>query len=208
MFSVFLTIAAIHLLAVMSPGPDLALVVKNSLVYSRKQSFFSVLGICAGNIIHLTYSFLGLAIIIAKVPSIFQFVKFAGICYIVFLSVSSFREFMRPLENKYSTGEKDRSKNLLKFFKDGFFTNLLNVNAMLYYLSIFSQFLTKDMSITVQGFYALEILMITFLWFLSCSIILTYRQIQNKINIYSKWVSLIFSVVFMIFAGKLLYTLF
>ena len=78
----FLTIAGIHLLAVMSPGPDFAMIVRNSLVYSKKTAIYSSLGLAAGILVHVTYSLVGIGLIISQSILLFSVIKFFGAGYL------------------------------------------------------------------------------------------------------------------------------
>lgn len=47
-WSEFLTVALIHLLAVASPGPDFAIVVRESVGYGRRAGLFTAFGVGSG----------------------------------------------------------------------------------------------------------------------------------------------------------------
>ena len=59
----FLTVVITHLLAVISPGPDFALISRQSIKYGRKTSIFTSLGIGFGILFHVTYCILGIEIL-------------------------------------------------------------------------------------------------------------------------------------------------
>lgn len=75
MVSLFFTIGFLMLFAVMLPGPDFALVTKNTLLHSRRAGVFTTLGIGTANLIHMTYCSLGLAIVIANSLFLFSVIK-------------------------------------------------------------------------------------------------------------------------------------
>jgi threonine/homoserine/homoserine lactone efflux protein len=60
----FLTIASVHLLAVASPGPDFAIVLKHSISYGRRAAIVTSIGVGVGILIHVAYSLLGIGILI------------------------------------------------------------------------------------------------------------------------------------------------
>src|SRR3989344_5836798 len=62
----FITVAVLHFLALMSPGPDFIMVTRNSLSYSRKVGILTALGLSLGMVVHVTYSLVGLAYIISQ----------------------------------------------------------------------------------------------------------------------------------------------
>ena len=64
-FYLILTISGIHLLALISPGPDFVMVVKNSIQYSRKIGIFTSIGFSIGILVHLFYCIIGLSLILS-----------------------------------------------------------------------------------------------------------------------------------------------
>ena len=56
----FSAVALIHLLAVASPGPDFAIVVRESVTHGRRAGVFSAIGVGCGIFIHVAYSLLGI----------------------------------------------------------------------------------------------------------------------------------------------------
>ncbi len=61
-----LSVALIHLLVVMSPGPDFIMIMRNSLVYNRRSGVYSAVGLSLGILVHVTYCLLGVAFIISR----------------------------------------------------------------------------------------------------------------------------------------------
>ena len=78
------------LFAVMLPGPDFALVTKNTLLHSRRSGFFTSLGVSASNLVHITYCAFGLAIVIANSLLLFSIIKYIGAAYLIYLGLRSF----------------------------------------------------------------------------------------------------------------------
>ncbi|MEL6221714.1 MAG: LysE family transporter [Cyanobacteria bacterium J06626_14] len=65
-FSAWITVFAVSLVVVVTPGPDFALTLRNSLAYSRRAGVYTAVGVGAGNLVHATYSLIGLSAIISK----------------------------------------------------------------------------------------------------------------------------------------------
>ena len=62
----FLIIALVHLLAVASPGPDFAIILKQSIRYGLSTALATSLGIGVGILVHVAYSLVGIGVIIAS----------------------------------------------------------------------------------------------------------------------------------------------
>lgn len=107
MLTQFVTIALLMLLSVMSPGPYLALVSRNSLVYSRSTGLWTTLGIGCSILIHISYCILGLAVVITHSIVLFSMVKYAGASYLIYLGMRAF--FSKPpeqLDNAHLSNRK------------------------------------------------------------------------------------------------------
>ena len=71
----FFTVALIHLLAVASPGPDFAIVVRESVAFGRRAGIFTALGVGAGIFVHVAYSLLGIGLIVSQSIVLFNALK-------------------------------------------------------------------------------------------------------------------------------------
>ncbi|MCX7352786.1 MAG: LysE family transporter [Proteobacteria bacterium] len=71
----------------MSPGPDFAVVVRNSLIYSRKTAVLTAVGVSLGILVHLTYILLGLGVVIAKTAWLFCAFKYLGTAYLMYIGI-------------------------------------------------------------------------------------------------------------------------
>ena len=86
----FLTIATLHLFAVMSPGPDFALIIRQSLYYNRRASIITSIGIGTGILFHIFYCIIGLGIIISQSSYLFNLFRICGGLYLIFIGYKSF----------------------------------------------------------------------------------------------------------------------
>ena len=81
----FLLITSVHLLAAASPGPDFVLVSQQTLAKGRRTGLICSLGITLGLAIHITYSVLGLATLIAHSQPLLTAIKWLGGSYLIYL---------------------------------------------------------------------------------------------------------------------------
>src|SRR4051812_44859012 len=80
-----------HLLAVASPGPDFAIVLKQSLAHGRRPAVWTAIGVGVAILLHVTYSLFGLGLLIRSSATWFAVVKYIGAAYIAWLGVQSLR---------------------------------------------------------------------------------------------------------------------
>jgi threonine efflux protein len=178
--TVFLTLLGVHLLAAMSPGPDFFIVLKNSL-QSRKIGLFTSLGITAGILVHLLYSFFGLALLIAKSVLIFTVIKYAGTMYLFYLAYKAFKAKKTNIE---SSKQRTFAATPLKAFKEGFITNVLNPKAAIYFVSLFSIIITPELTFQDSLFIGAIILSSTMAWF---TVVTVGFSLKSIIHLYHKF---------------------
>jgi RhtB (resistance to homoserine/threonine) family protein len=137
----FIGVAA---LLIILPGADMALVTKNVLTVGRRGAMSTIIGICAGCVIHATASALGLSAIIATSAMAFNVVKTLGAAYLVWIGVQSIRDAKRPVA---SSSDKSASRSGLGPFLQGFLTNILNPKVAVFYLTFLPQFISPGESV-------------------------------------------------------------
>ncbi len=135
------TIISIHIFAWLTPGPIFVLILRNSLVYSRKTGIWTALGIAIGNIIHIAYSVTGIALVISTSPIAFNIIKYLGVGYLTYLGIKTF--FIQPKPPETNAETKDKDLPILEAVKTGFLTNILSPKASLFFASIFASVLSS-----------------------------------------------------------------
>lgn len=171
------TILGIHALAVVSPGPDFVMAVKNSLSYSRRTGVFTAIGFALGLAVHLVYCVLGLAVIIAKSILVFNIIKFLGAGYLIYIGVMSL--LSKEGHIKIEMQEKRRDISALKAVKMGFLTNVLNPKATLFFLGLFTLVISPDTSMYVILVAAVLMIINTALWFSLVAVFFTQVKVRN-----------------------------
>lgn len=203
MFAQFFSVGLIALLGAMLPGPDFAVVTKNSLFHSRKSGFFTSLGVGSAIIVHMTYCLLGLALVISSSLLLFSLIKYVGAAYLIFLGIKSL--FSKQSKNIFGPDHKVQKSELSNFasFRQGFLCNLLNPKATLFFLSLFTVIIKPGSPMTWQLIYASEIVLIATAWFCVLTFVLSHRYIKNALEKAEKYIAKILGV-FLIGFGAVL----
>ena len=81
----WLAVITITIFAVISPGPDFAMVSRNSLALSRRAGILTAFGIGLGVLVHVSYTLLGIGILIRETPAMFDILKLGGAAYLIWL---------------------------------------------------------------------------------------------------------------------------
>jgi threonine/homoserine/homoserine lactone efflux protein len=199
----FLLIAMVHFFAVASPGPDFALILKQSIRYNRRIAIYTSFGIAAGIIVHVTYSLVGIGLLIASDERLFTALKYIAasyFCYIAWhclkakkpeqaLSAAAINDKhdKSHLSNKVSNKTpneivKDDSTtnnpSAKKAFFNGFLINALNVKATLFFVSLFSVVIAPETLLSIKIAYGAYLVAATAAWFCFLSYILTQEKVR------------------------------
>ncbi|PID30577.1 hypothetical protein CSA80_01070 [Candidatus Saccharibacteria bacterium] len=181
----FFLVASIHLLAVMSPGPDFVMISRSALVYSRRSGLFSAAGLGLGILVHVAYSLVGIAVLISQSIILFNAIKYIGAAYLVYIGIKSLRA---KSKNAHLPARRpDRDLSALASLRLGFFTNVFNPKATLFFLALFTQIIDSTTPLWVQIIYGVEMSLATAAWFSVVVLLLTqnhvkrgFRRIQHR----------------------------
>lgn len=201
MLAGFLTIAILQTLAVISPGPDFAMVVKNTLSHSRRTGIITTLGIVSGVMFHLSYCLLGLAVIISQSLLLFSIIKYLGACYLIYIGLKSV--FSRNQQSTPSIAHMDNAFSFAQAFRQGLLCNVLNPKAALFFMGLFTLVINPHTPFSIQLGYAIEITFITFIWFTFLAMLLTHTRIQKGLNRLQNVINKVIGTLLVIFGTEL-----
>ncbi len=210
----FLSVALAHLLAVASPGPDFAIVLKQSLSHGRRAAIWTSIGVGSAILLHVGYSLLGLGLVVRNSPTWFAIVKYLGAAYIAWLGIQSLRSKPRtgahePAMTSGPAGSNTRSEAALitsprAAFATGFVTNALNPKVTLFFISLFVLFVSPATPKWIQAGYGLWMSLATMAWFSLVATLFTRDAVRRRFLHYGHWIDRVLGVVFLVFAGILL----
>ena len=182
----FFSAALAHLLAVMSPGPDTAIIFHQSFTKGRKASILTALGIGFGIFVHCFFAISGISLLIYSVQEAKLFIKIFGGLYLLYIGLSFF----------ISTRSSD-SNELKSFLQNpfliGLITNLLNIKAFLFTVSLFS-LINLGPNFIEALMYLLYFPIVTAAWFSFVSFALTHDSLGDIFNKYSNNIQVISSL--------------
>lgn len=176
-----LSVALIHFLAVASPGPDFIMVVRNSLVYSKKSGIYTAVGLGLGILLHVTLALVGIAFIISQSVILFNIIKLLGAGYLVYIGIKSLRA--KPADpNSKALEHKKIDISRLKAVRIGFVTNATNPKATLFFLSLFTLVIQPSTPLAIKGIMGAEMAIVTFAWFAIIAMAVSHRAIKQRIT--------------------------
>jgi RhtB (resistance to homoserine/threonine) family protein len=198
----FSKVALAHLLAVASPGPDFAIVLKQSLTHGRRTALWTSVGVGTAILLHVTYSLLGLGLLIRGSALWFNVVKYAGATYIAWLGVQALRTKPRTAAS-LTDAEAAAPPTAHGAFATGFLTNALNPKVSLFFISLFVLLVNPHTPKLVQAGYGLWMTFATMAWFSLVSVVFTREGVRRRFLRYGHWIDRVLGVVFLAFALSL-----
>lgn len=196
------SVTLIHLLAVMSPGPDFLIVMKHSIGFNRRVAIWTAVGIGTGIMVHVFYSFVGLALLISNSPFLFNLIKYAGALYLLYLGVSSLIHGEGSLVKVNTTATQSLPSDL-KSFKIGFLTNVLNPKATLFFLSLFTLVIDHSTPRGIMLIISAIMVVNTTLWFVLLAYLITIDKLRSSFNTYEKWFNIGFGILLILVSLKI-----
>ncbi len=163
------------------PGPDTAIVTKNTLTVGRTGGLKTAFGSCCGLFIHTSAAVLGLSAIIVKSALLFSVFKYVGAVYLIYLGVKALWALKKKQDIvAIDNNEKSQFENK-SCFKQGFLTNILNPKVAVFFLTFLPQFV-HHVSNTFIPFLIMGITYtaLTVMWFL------LYVYLINHISAFMK----------------------
>lgn len=182
----FLTVAFVHLLAVASPGPDFAIVVRESVTHGRTAGTWTALGVGAGILVHVTYSLLGIGLIVAQSALLFNVLKWLAAAYLLYLGIKALRSGPSvPADASTPLPEVMRSPR--GAFVSGFITNGLNPKATLFFLSLFTLVINPHTPLPIQAGYGIYLACATAAWFSLVALLFSHSRVRSGFARMGHW---------------------
>jgi RhtB (resistance to homoserine/threonine) family protein len=152
-----LIIVSVTVLAMITPGPDMILVLRNTFASGRSAGLQTSIGVLCGNLVHITYCLLGIGLVISRSILAFSVLKYASAAYLIYLGIMSFRSDVTPLE----TNDDQRQRSRHTWFVQGLANNLLNPKGALFYLGVFTMVITPETTTSVMLVLILSMMLIS-----------------------------------------------
>ena len=200
----FLGLALIHFLAVVAPGPDFAVTVRQSVRYGRAVGLYTALGIGAGISVHVLYTLVGIGTLMHTLPWLLGIAKIVGGIYILYLGVSLLRSTSASDEPGATPFSQQETQSPLAAFRLGFLTNATNPKATLFFLAIFTTVVSAHTPIQIQALYGVWMCAVNAAWFMLVSALFSSVRVRQAFLSLGHWFERIMGAVLVFFALRLL----
>ncbi|HGO5854142.1 TPA: LysE family translocator [Mannheimia haemolytica] len=183
----FILITGIHILAAISPGPDFIFVSQQTLSRGRVAGLLCALGVGLGFGVHILYSVLGLAVVIAQASWLLTAIKIIGGAYLVWLGYQGLKARAKG-ETIEIRAVNQTNESMLKMVWKGFLCNVLNPKAPVYLVSVFTVVLSPEMPLWQLGIYGGWMMFLLFVWFATVAFLLSIPKVNQQFQKAGHWI--------------------
>lgn len=188
-------IMTIHALALVSPGPDFAIVTRLSIVSGRKTGLWAAVGVAAAIGVYVLLCAFGLSLVLAALPGFSRWLGLVGAAYLAWLGIQCLRSKGQLPDSTLQTQGP-------KAFLNGFLTNLLNPKAMLYFGSILSQALSPKLGVGEIALIWCLLVAESLLWFGLVAHLFSSQRILDWLRGRLLWFDRAIGLVLLMLAAK------
>ena len=188
MLTEVLGIAGLTVLIMISPGPDLALVTRNTVVGGKSAGGWTSAGILTGNLVHLSYCLLGIGWLIANNTVAFTILKLAGGAYLIYLGCQSLRPDAAEQPEPRAVANR-------RWWVQGFLNNLLNPKGPLFYLGVVSVFVQPGSSVAFMVLLVVTTIGVSAAFWVLFVYVLQTSAVRRRLGQAGRWVSRLLGTV-------------
>lgn len=203
MLTLFLTVALVHLVALMSPGPDFFFVSQTAVSRSRKEAMMGVLGITLGVMIWAAVALLGLNLILEKMAWLHTIIMVGGGLYLCWMGYQMLRGALKKEVINAPAPQVELATGGRSFLK-GLLTNLANPKAIIYFGSVFSLFVGDSVGETARWGIFVLIALETFAWFTLVASLFALPAMRRGYQRMAKWIDGVAGALFTAFGLHLI----
>lgn len=181
-FASWLVLVAVFAAAVLSPGPDFVMSVRNSLLHGRRAGILTALGFALGVLVHASYAVLGIGALIQHSVFLFSLIKYAGAAYLIYIGIQALRSkgASTAAVEMSLKGDAQTHKSDWACLRDGFLTNLLNPKATLFFVALFTQIIDPAMPIAIKAVFGLTCAVMVGLWFTLVAVLMAQPAVRTR----------------------------
>lgn len=218
--SLLLTLAVIHSVALISPGPDFAIMVKIATQQSRSTAIAAAVGISIAILAHTILSLTGVSLLIKSSHTLYLLVQIVGASYLAWMGFGALRAGLAILAKRKASASTNAGTHVdalsadvegtasiagglggamsqKQGFLTGLYTNLLNPKALVFFLTLFSALITPSVTTSTKIASAVLLLSLSLAWFGFLAVMLSKAQVQLKLQRLTPIIDAIIGVIFM-----------
>ena len=166
------------------PGPTILLVISYSLIRGRQAVFALLLGVGLGDIVAMILSFIGVGLLLQTVTIAFQFLKWIGAAYLIWLGIRMWRSASESMELSAITDKKVWHA----IMANAFVITALNPKSIVFFLAFLPQFINSEKPFITQSLIlGSTFLMLAIISVLFYSMLATFAGQQMQLSLIHRW---------------------
>ena len=166
------------------PGPTILLVISYSLIRGRKAVFALLLGVGLGDIVAMILSFIGVGLLLQTVAIAFQFLKWIGAAYLIWLGIRMWRSASESMELSAITDNKVWHA----IMANAFVITALNPKSIVFFLAFLPQFINSEKPFITQSLIlGSTFLMLAIISVLFYSMLASFTGQQMQLSLIHRW---------------------
>jgi threonine efflux protein len=198
---VLASVLVVHVVAMISPGPNVLLVTQTAMSRTRRAGVLAALGIAAGAAVWSSAALFGLSVVFTQFAWPQRALKVLGGIYLLYLGIKLWRAADRPLGTRSAQVATVRSDG--QAFGLGLLTNLTNPKALIFYGSIFATLLTPDLPTAVKLYACGIIVLNATLWHVGLACLFSTPNAQHIYGRMRRWIDRVAGSVLALFGLRL-----
>lgn len=196
-FTALLGLSLVCAIGAMSPGPSLAVVLRNTISGGRTQGIMTGIGHGIGFSIYAMIAVTGLSAILIADETKFALLQWAGVIVLIWLSYNMLT--YRPSDNP-----KEHQSSGRRGFVEGFMISFLNPKILVFLVAVFSQFIDPQMTDTDRVTMAVIAGTIDTTWYVLVAAVLSGTTVIDKLRENSTLIDRMIGVVLLVLAMGLI----
>tara|TARA_Y100000590_G_scaffold4971_1_gene6769 strand:- start:983 stop:1594 length:612 start_codon:yes stop_codon:yes gene_type:complete len=200
-FFVWIQFATVCVIGAMSPGPSLAVVIRNNINFNRIAGILTSIGHGLGIGVYASLAVLGLGIILQTNQTIYFFIQIIGLILLFFFGLLFI--FQKSSEEKIV-----ENQNQVNSFLQGFTIAIINPKILIWFTAVYSQFISIDATFFFNAILVLTASIIDALWYILVSIVITGNNFKNLLIEKKFLIQKITGIILIFIAITLLYKIF
>lgn len=180
-FHLWLSLVAICIMGALSPGPSLALVVKNTMSGGASQGYATSISHGLGVALYAAITATGIGIVIVKSPFLFNVIQYAGAAFLLYLGLKALMSKKQKSALETNT-EEEQTKPNINGWRDGFLIAFLNPKLAIFFLALFSQFVDADATWVKKATMVATVGIIDALWYVLVTYGLSRGPVLSKLK--------------------------
>lgn len=179
-WALFAAVASAHVLGVMSPGPDFAMVTRQSLALGRSAGVWTAAGIGSGILFHVAYGLFGLRWLTGQFPWSLNAIALLGAAFLIWMGTQALRA--QPLSAEVDSGVVAERGDWKRNYLIGLATNVLNPKATLFFVALFTTVVAGPVETRMMLVLAVWLPVSTFAWFASVALLLSHTGLRTRLG--------------------------